>query len=112
MCYKFVNEGDKQALLKRCYRQFQIVVVTFIVVLIVFILIFPACAHAHGVPVVLAFSGLGIGSALYLRSRHKRYEIDPAELASYIWRQPMMMVVWVIMAISVLVHLFQTFFHK
>ena len=112
MRYTFVNDGDKEALLKRSYRRFQIVVGTFVVALIGFALAFTAYVRSHGLLVVLIFSAIGIVSALYLRSRSKMDGIDSAELQSYIWRQPMMIVVWVIMSISVIVHFYQVLFPK
>lgn len=113
MRYTFVNAGDKEVLLKRCYRQFQLLVAILVTTLVVFILVFPASVHGiHGVFVVLVFSGLGIGSTLYLRSRHKRYAIEPAELLSYMMRQPMMIAAQIIMAIFVIVQLYRVFFPK
>ena len=112
MRYTFDSGSDKEALLKRSYRRFQIIVGTLVVVLIGFALAFTAYIRSHGLLVVLVFSTIGIGSALYLRSRVKRDGIDSAELQSYIWRQPMMIVVWVIMSISVIVHFYQVLFPK
>lgn len=112
MRYMFDSGSDKEALLKRSYRRFQIIVGTLVVVLIGFALAFTAYIRSHGLLVVLVFSTIGIGSALYLRSRVKRDGIDSTELQSYIWRQPMMIVVWVIMAISVFVHFYEVIFPK
>ena len=112
MRYTFVNDGDKGALLKRSYRRFQSVLGVFIVALIGFALVFTDYTRSHGLLVALVFSAIGIGSALYLRSRVKRDGIDSAELLSYMMRQPMMIVAQIIMAISVIVHLYQVFFAK
>ena len=99
-------------LLKRCYRRFQIVVGTLIVALIGFCFAFTTFVRSHGLSVALVSSAVIIGSVLYLRSRVKRDGIDPAEFQSYTWRQPMMIVVWVIMVISVIVHFYQVFISK
>jgi hypothetical protein len=110
MRYTFINGGDREALLKKCYRRFQVVIGTFIMTLSGFVLAFRAFVNSHALLVVLVFSAVGIGSGLYLRSCVKRDGIDSAELQSYVWRQPMMVVVAVIMVISVIVHLCQVFF--
>jgi hypothetical protein len=112
MRYTFDNDGGKEALLKRCYRRFQVVVGTLIVALIGFALAFTGYVRLHGLLVALVSSAVIIGSMLYLRSRIKRDGIDSAELQSYIWRQPMMIVVWVIMVISIVVHFYQVLFPK
>jgi len=112
MRYTFVNDGDKEALLKRSYRRFQIVLGAIITPLVIFLLAFPACVHSHGGLVVLVFTSFAVAFALYERSRRKRDGIMSAEWQSYLWRQPMMIAVSVIMAISVIVHLYQVIFLK
>lgn len=107
-----LTDDGKEARLKRCYRRFQVVCAAIVMPMLVLGFGFPNYSKSHGGLMVLIFSGLGIGSALYLRSRTKREGIDPAELPSYFWRQPMMIVVAIIVAISVVVHLYQVFFPK
>ncbi len=111
MRYTFVNDGDKEALLKRCYRRFQIGMATLIVALIGFILAFRAYASSH-IGWVLAFTCLAAAFAQYERLRRKKDGIESAEWQSYLWRQPMQIVVSVIMGISVIVHFYQVFIKK
>ena len=111
MLYTFANDGNKEALLKRCYRRFQVVLGVGITALTVLCLLIPAYMGSHAW-VVLPFLGYFIGFALWDRSRRRRDGIQNSEWQAYLWRQPMMIVVWVIMAISVIVHLYQVIFPK
>ena len=112
MRYQFVTDSGREATLKRHYRRFQLLVGVLVVALVGFVLAFRPLVHSHGVIVVLAFSAAGVGSALYLGSLRKRDGIDGAELLQYMMRQPMMIIVQIIMAISVIVHLYQVFFKR
>jgi hypothetical protein len=112
MRYKFVRCGDKEALLQRYYREFLVTVAGIITPLVVFLLAFPTCVHAHGGLVVLAFTGLAVALSLRLRSRLKRGGIEGTEWQSYLWRQPLMMVVLVLMAVFTILRFFQVFVSK
>ena len=112
MRYKFVSCGDKEALLRRCYRRFLVIVAGMIIALVVFTLAFPACVHSHGGWVLLAFTSIAGALALRLRSSLKTGGVEGAEWQSYLWRQPLMMVVMVLMAVFTVLRFFQVFVYK
>jgi len=114
MRYKIVSQNniDKEALLKSCYRRFLVGVATLLTTLLVFVLAFPAFFRSHAGWVILVFMSLAVGVALSLRLRIKKDRIESREWQTYLWKQPVMRVVMIVMAISVIVHFYQVFFQK
>ena len=108
----FWEPDDREKLLRKYYRHILILAGVGIATLIVFVLCFRRFVDAHGVWVVLVFSGSMIAVILFDRSRRRRLGISDKEFQSYVYRQPVMIVVMIIMAISVIVHIYQVFFPK
>jgi hypothetical protein len=110
MRYIFVNDGDKEALFKRYYRRFQVICGTAIAALIIFMLLFRSWFLSHAGWCVLIFVPIVTGAALYLRSCAKRDGVDFAELRAYTQRQPMMVVVKIVMIITIIISIYKMIF--
>jgi hypothetical protein len=108
----FLEPEDRDKLLRRYYRHILILTGVGVAALIVFVLCFRGFVHEHGVWVVLVFSGSLIAVILFDRARRRRLGISDREFQSYVYRQPVMIVVMIIMAISVIVHAYQVFYPK
>jgi hypothetical protein len=108
----FWEPEDREKLLKRYFNHILIFTGVGVATLIIFVLCFRRFVDAHGVWVVMIFSGSLIAIALFDRSKRRRLGISDKEFQSYIYRQPIMIGVLVIMAISVVVHIFQVIFPK
>jgi hypothetical protein len=108
MRYSFLTDCDRPALLKKYYRRFQAILGAGIAALTGLCLKFPAYMGSHAW-VILPFLGYFVASAFYERSRRTRDGIQNPEWQAYLHRQPMMIIVMVIMAISVCVNLYRVF---
>ena len=110
MRYQFVNPGDSEARLKKYYHRFLIFTSVGIVALVVFLLLFRGFVHQHGIGVVLAFTGYFVAFALIDRSSRRRDGVSDKEFQEYFYRRPIIRVLQVFFAITVVVKAIQFFF--
>ena len=110
MRYQFVNPGDREAMLKKYYHRFLVFTSVGIVAIIIFLLSFRGFVHQHGMVVVLAFTGCFVAFALINRSSRRRDGVSDKEFQEYFYRRPIIRVLQLFFAITVVVKAIQFFF--